>query len=228
MTHDIILSVTYACYNIDAGCCKVNETTKWKSPKTFTTYESGFWMQYLKEVWEWYDDFITKIKDTSTRLMLSPGLVDKLLFDSSAFEHCLQKLNSSLQHYYTFIKEQIWMKPTKTSGVSQQCMTLLCLASGQLSMKISFSSIFKCPALILSRKFSIMCIVLLSIFSTETHSHESQDRLFKWNNGFARFGGSNNVQVKILGEYGHIMSFTHSEGKTNQMKEQLLFFFYCK
>jgi hypothetical protein len=52
MTHDIILSVTYACYNIDAGCCKVNETTKWKSPKTFTTYESGFWMQYLKEVWE--------------------------------------------------------------------------------------------------------------------------------------------------------------------------------
>jgi hypothetical protein len=30
---------------------------------------------------------------------------------------------------------------------------------------------------------------------------------------------ANNVQVKILGEYGHIMSFTHCEGKTNQVKE---------
>jgi len=35
---------------------------------------------------------------------------------------------------------------------------------------------------------------------------------------------ANNVQLKILGEYGHIISFACCEGERNLVKERLLFF----
>ena len=73
------------------GAASINQGTNRKSPSTFHSLCTTILVAVSEGGRDRYSEFITRIEDKTTRLMISPGLVDKLLFDSGTFEQTSPK-----------------------------------------------------------------------------------------------------------------------------------------
>lgn len=241
MTHDVILGATYACFNIDSGCCKVNPNTDRKSPSTFTAYEPEFWSQYPKEVRDRYSDFVTRIEDKSTKLMVSPGLVDKLLFGSGTFEDFTRKLDSSLQQrcdrasnkYYAFVKEQLTKMPAKPESMTQSQYDSIVSRKWPTFDEDIIREYSKMPTSDTVQKMFHDAFGGIEHYLYRDLFSRGPGRILRMDGTFdimaktmdtPTAGESNNVLLKILGEYGHLVTYAFCEGERNEVKERLLWF----
>jgi hypothetical protein len=83
MTHDIIVGALFGCCSVD--CCTCNETTKRKTPKSFTSHAGDLWKQHPQNVRGRHLEFVSRVEDRSTSLVISPGLCDRLLSCHGSF-----------------------------------------------------------------------------------------------------------------------------------------------
>jgi hypothetical protein len=119
--HDIVLAATYGCKNRTSKChslkfIEVNgKKKKEETTSEFTCYVSNWWCQYPNDVKHRYSDYITALADEkNTDSMMSPGLCEHLLYDSTTISGFADELEAALDRrcnlqqeaYYRFVKEE--------------------------------------------------------------------------------------------------------------------------
>ncbi|CAB9531141.1 hypothetical protein SEMRO_3274_G346120.1 [Seminavis robusta] len=235
--HDIVIGARYA-------CTYTNPMSNQKCNKTFTSYYGDLWQQFPKPVKRRYLDYVSPLSfnDRTTHQMMSPGFCDKLLFHKGSFEEFSRSLANSvsvqareaLTMYRNFIEEEADLFPSEKPN----SMTASAYANKKTQKwpkfdDASLSSFFKMPA-------PNTVIKMWEAVYAKAEPNLLRDLLSRTGGRFVRVDGTylimkktmnlsdaeaaNNVLVKVLGEYGHVLIYAFTETENHEVKERLLYF----
>jgi hypothetical protein len=217
---------------------------KQKSPSTFTTYSGPLWRQYPELLKKRYASYISKVEDRTTNCMVSPGFADRLMYHKGTFDSFCNQMRSAMDErckaayrgYYTFVREQreIMASLRKPKGMSDANFEYYQTMKWPGFSNKRIQEYFYVPALPTCIKFfdkiyegiepylyqDLLCSRLpgqiLRVDGTFNIMSKTMD--------LASTEEENNCQVKIHGEYNHIVSFAQCGAESNHVKERLLYF----
>jgi hypothetical protein len=77
MSQDVIIGATFACFNVDSVWVVYSDgenQSEVYNKKSFVAYSRDMWKQYPENVRQWYSQYVSKVEERSTSLMVSPGI----------------------------------------------------------------------------------------------------------------------------------------------------------
>jgi hypothetical protein len=244
MQHQVIIGCIYTCKNVEKGCGVWNIAKKRADKATqFTSYVGECWKQYPEEVCERYEHVITPVSDDGGSTMISPGLCEKLLYDQGTFEGFARQLQNSLdlrrrsaeKDYYQFVWTEVqkMRERSKPAQMSDECFDAYKSLQWPRFDSEPIEETFKMPCGATCQRIFHEAYDKIEDYLLHDLFSRRPGKILRWDGTFAIMKktmdappteATNDALVKILGEYGHLLTWAFTEAEDDEVVQRLLYF----